>query len=162
MKNATIIASLSAAILAGAVSQGLASGDDDMPRGHGPRHSFEELDADADGRITPAEMQAHMQGRFEAADADGDGQLTREELDAQASKAQAERRARFIDMMMERADTDDSGTISMDEMQAARQMRHGMMFQRIDADGDGMISKEEFAEMRKRHGMGHRHGMKAD
>lgn len=152
MKNGILMASLSAAILAGAATQSIAAGDD-MDRGHhGKRPSFEELDTNADGAVSKDEMQAHMQARFADADADGDGKITREEMSARMEARQAERRERFLNRMFERRDADNDGALTMEEMRSDRAEK---MFARVDKDGDGSVSREEFDAMKERHGKRH-------
>ena len=147
MKNAMLTASLTAAILVGATTQVIASSG-----GHrGPHHSFEELDADGDGRITQEEMATHMQARFKGADTDGNGSLSRDELLTRMKERQAERGEKYIDHMMERHDANDDGELSLEEM---RDRGGNRMFARFDTDGDGAISAEEFEAMTSRH----RHG----
>ncbi|MEL6678253.1 MAG: calcium-binding protein, partial [Pseudomonadota bacterium] len=111
----------------------------------------EELDANADGVLTPAEMEAFRAARFAAADTDGDGELSRAELLARAETQVEERRARGIDRMLERADADDNGTLSLAELTPGRADR---MFDRLDANEDGTISAEEFEERMGRRGGG--------
>lgn len=119
------------------------------------RPDFDEIDTNGDGRITPAEMTAHMQARFDAADTDGDGLLSRDEMVSRMMERQADRMARRADRMIERHDADGDGQISLDEMQAARQ---GGMMNRMDRDDDGAISREEFTSGSGRHGDGHHGG----
>ncbi len=154
MKNAVLMTSLTAAILvAGTIESGASDG---TGKGHhGPRHSFEELDANADGKITPEEMAGHRQAMFAAADTDGDGVLSRDEMMARAQERAAKRAERAVERMLDRHDADGDGALSAGEM---REARSGRMFMHADADGDGAISKAEFDEMRDRHGGGHKHG----
>ena len=123
---------------------------------HGPRASFEQLDANGDGSLTQAEMQAHAKARFASADSNGDGNISRAELEAQAKSNASERATRRIDRMMERLDTNSDGQISASEMEAAADKRGGKrgerMFKRADADGNGSISKAEFDAMAKKGG----------
>lgn len=146
MKTSILTPALAAAFLLGGI--GLAQAESSpgkMGQGMRMHHSFEELDADADGRITQEEMAAHMQARFEGADADGDGALSRDELVTRMTERQAERIAAYADHMIERHDSDGDGKLSPDEMKADRQ---GRMFKRADADGDGAITEAEFDKMR--------------
>ncbi|PTX56882.1 EF hand domain-containing protein [Litoreibacter ponti] len=125
----------------------------------GPRASFEELDANGDGGITQAEMQAHRMARFAAADADNDGSITREELLARAQEGAGERMSKRVDRMIERLDANDDGALSEAELTAAVETRGGRGFSRADADGDGSISKAEFEALgEKRRGGGHKRG----
>lgn len=156
MKNSFLMSALGAAILAGTAAQGIAQGmgmgmGDDM-RGEGMRPSFEELDADADGKVTRAEMQRHGQARFEAADSDGDGKLSRAELEARMAARQAEMRTTMLDRMIAWRDADGDGSLSLVEMRGGHE---GMMLEHADRDGDGAVSRAEFDMMKQRLG---RHG----
>ncbi|MEL7013058.1 MAG: calcium-binding protein [Pseudomonadota bacterium] len=142
MNNTALTLCLSAAIFAGLSTQSYAAGE----RHGGPKIAFEEVDANADGLLSPAEMEAHRTGRFALADADGNGSLSRAELEARMVATQNERRARFLDRMFERRDANADGELSMAEM---AQGRSGDMFSRADANGDGLISKAEFDDVRK-------------
>ena len=148
MKNIFLISGLSAAIVAGGLSQAVAEGEGKRGLHHGPRHSFEQLDADADQRITKAEMAAHQAQRFEQADTDGNGSLSADELTARMKARMAERGGEFAARMIERHDADGDGEISLAEMRPRHADR---FFERADTDGDGAISAAEFAEMKSRH-----------
>ena len=118
--------------------------------GHGPRITFEELDADANGSVTEAEMQAHRAAGFATADTDGDGSLSRAELEAKMKSGKEGRMERRLDKMMERMDADENGSLSKEEMADAGGERKGKGFSRMDKDGNGEISKAEFDEMSKK------------
>jgi len=148
MKKAIHIAGLGALILAGAAVKVSAAGPDEILRHDPPRPTFEELDADADGRLTRAEMETHRKARFGEADANGDGEIARDELSAWIDKRRAERRQRMIDRMIAHRDIDGDGSLSIEEMGGQRGTE---MFARADADGDGTISKAEFDEMKLHH-----------
>ena len=159
MKNSVLLTALGLAILAGGA---IASGDKEGGMHHRPHHSFEELDANGDGKLMQDEMAAHMQARFEGADTDGDGTLSKEELLARVGERMAKRAEKYVDHMLERHDADDDGALTMDEMKS----RHkGKMFAKMDADQDGAVTKEEFDAMRDKHkrhkNKGHGHGDKA-
>lgn len=140
MKNLMILSALATSIALGGAVQGMAASGD----GKGPRHSFEDLDTNADGQLTKEEMQAHMQGRFDEADSNGDGVLSLEEMQAHAAAKAAERAGRMI----EHLDKDGDGGVSFEEMQARR--GGGKMFERADTDGDGAITKAEFDAAREK------------
>ncbi|MDC0657979.1 calcium-binding protein [Leisingera sp. SS27] len=144
MKHVKFIALIVAAAGMTAGSAALAKGF-----GHyGPKMSFEEIDADGNGEVTKAEIQAMKDAHFAKADSNGDGKLSLEEMQARANDRAAH--------MLERFDKDGDGALSMDEMPQPR--RAGRMFDRMDADGSGGISKEEFEEARARHSGKRWHG----
>lgn len=124
--------------------------------GPGPRASFEELDANGDGNLTQAEMQAHRKARLASADTNGDGAISRAELEAQLSANAGERAAKRVDRMMKHLDTDSDGSISASELETAASekagKRAGRGFSRADTDGNGSISKAEFEAMDKKGG----------
>lgn len=152
MKNSFLMTALGAAILAGTaapgIAQGMGMGMDHAMGGEGMRPSFEQLDADGDGKVTQAELTSHAQARFEAADSDGDGKLSRAELDARMAARQAAMRTRMIAWR----DADGDGSLSMSEIGGGP---GEMMFEQADRDGDGAVSRAEFEKMKQRHG---RHG----
>lgn len=155
MKNTVLIAALGLAIATGGA---FAASDKSEGRHHRPHHSFEELDANGDGKLTQEEMETHMQARFEGADTDGNGSLSQEELLARISAEQAKRAEKYVAHMIDRHDADGDGALTMDEMQS----RHkGKMFSRMDADDDGAVTKEEFETMRAKH-KGRKHKDKSD
>lgn len=100
--------------------------------------TFEQLDADSDGKVTAEEMATHRQARFNTADADRDGFITLAELEAQG----AERAKQRADRMMKRMDADSDGQISQEEIAANR--KGGNLFKRADTDGDGAVTQAEF------------------
>jgi len=151
MKKTLLIAGLAGAIIAGGIGQGIAK-EHKGKMGQGQRPSFEELDANSDGKITAEEMTAHMQARFDGADTDGDGAVSRDELIARMTAKHAERIARRADHMIERHDANDDGKLDVTEMQHRKK---GGMIKRMDTDGDGAISKEEFDAMHAKHGKHH-------
>lgn len=123
----------------------------------GPRHDpaviFERLDADGDGAVSLAELEAMRAARFAQTDADGDGRLDRDELLARAGHR--------ADRMIERLDSDGDGAITAEEFAAARAGRGGpdpaRVIARFDTDGDGALTRAEFdaglARMREHRGM---------
>ncbi|MFV0335283.1 MAG: EF-hand domain-containing protein [Tropicimonas sp.] len=123
--------------------------------------AFAQLDADGDGKVTAAELEAYPAARaaerFSQADADGNGALSPEELTAAIDRMR-------VEAMMSRLDTDGDGAVSQAEMEAMMgQMRETVkpgerMLERADTDKDGTISAAEydaFAESRmKQRGRG--------
>lgn len=130
----------------------------DAPRG--PRFDFAQVDADGDGKITQAEIDAHAAARFAQSDTDGNGSLSVEELIARMQTRQDERLQRGAERMIERMDKNDDGVLSADEMAPRDNSR---MFARLDANDDGAISQDEMEKAKdrfekKRGKWGKRHG----
>lgn len=151
-----LISTLAVATLVGSV--GLASAHDGQmrqgqrgPGGFGPAFDFAATDADGDGKITQAEIQALAESRFNDADTDGNGSLSADELAAQAEARNAERAAERRAAMIERMDENDDGELSLEEMQAARNASPmDRMFDRLDADNDGALSEAELDAAKER------------
>ncbi|WP_146344357.1 EF-hand domain-containing protein [Phaeobacter marinintestinus] len=151
MKHAGFIAGIALAAIT--VTAASAFAETPKPGKHGPRATFEQLDADGDGQVTQAEMEAHRAGRFTEMDTNGDGKLTADEMQAHGQQKAKDRSAK----MLEKFDKDGDGALSAEEMPKPR---HGdKMFGRIDTDGSGGVSKEEFdaakAKMKEHGRKGH-------
>lgn len=118
--------------------------------------TFEQLDADGDGAVTEAEMQAYRAARFAEMDADGNGSLSADELTTAAEQRRANRAARMI----ERVDADGDGELSAEELAEVGNKRRGGGFGRMDADNDGSVTKAEFdaAKDKRRAGFEKRRG----
>lgn len=171
MKRANLMSGVLAAALmlggAAAYAEGMGSqGKADKMGKMRPMINFEEVDANADGKITKDEIAAMATTRFTKADADGDGFLSLEEMNAKGLEMAKKRVADRSAMMLERMDTDKDGKLSLAEMEAAkdkgpRGKMGGKMFDRADADGDGAISKAEFdaAQAKMQERMKDRKGM---
>jgi hypothetical protein len=124
---------------------------------------FAEVDADADGKITKAEMQAWRAARVAGLDADSDGFLSREEVKAHAMRGAEARADSMVARMFDTRDSDGDGKLGVAEMMVPPGA--GRMFDRIDADGDGAITQAEIgaardrmAERRGEGGRGHHRG----
>lgn len=167
MKRNILMTSLTALALAGTTFAAIAASDDKPGRSdhrgeRGMMLPFDEIDADADGKITAEEMQAHAGLRFDAADTDKDGLLDAAEMQAQmlarATARMQERSARMI----ERMDRDGDGKLSAEEMRAGPRKgdRFERMLSRLDKDADGALSRAEYEaarEMRGAHRLGDGH-----
>ena len=118
---------------------------------------FAMIDADKDGKITYAELEAHRKAEFDAADTNKDGALDADELSARALARFQEKLAERTQGMLDNMDNDGSGSLSPDEMGQGPGMRN---FARIDADNDGFVTKEEIQAGMKHHKKrGHGWGM---
>ncbi|SOH92324.1 EF hand [Monaibacterium marinum] len=130
-------------------------------RGRG--FDFSAVDTNGDGEITAPELDAHRAAQFARIDTDGNGSVDASELQAAGEAREQARRDNRAAEMLERADANDDGVLSQEELQSPR--RGGDMFERLDADGNGSISAEELEEAgdhrrggdRKDHERGHRH-----
>ena len=119
---------------------------------------FDEVDANKDGMLTEAEVQAFRAGRFAAADVDGNGSLSAEEMSALQMQQMQDRMAQRTKKMMQRLDANGDGQLSAEELAKMGDGRGGKsksdkgkpMFQRADTDGDGMLSKAEAEAALKR------------
>ncbi len=115
------------------------------PRGMGSMMSFEEMDLNGDGKVTPEEMAALGQTRFEKADTNGDGFLDADEMQVHIVEMATQHAAKKAERMMAHKDADNDGKLSFEEMQP-NEKRKDKMFSRFDTDGDGAISQAEFEE----------------
>lgn len=157
MKTTFLVAAIAAGITLAATAE--------ARQGHGQGQraelpAFEELDANADGSVTLAEigaaMQARMDARFAETDTNGDGALSAEEMVAAADTERQERMAERVGKQIERMDANGDGMLQAEELAEAREDggRRGPMaerlFDRFDADEDGGLSAEEFADATER------------
>ncbi len=140
--------------------------------GHGAGHGFDKLDANNDGSITRAEVDAQAAERFAKIDANRDGFVTQAEMTTHhdAMRAQmaakmkeradkggerAERRMERMEKRGERMDkrgdhfakrdANADGRISLPEFQAGG----AKMLERFDTDKNGVVTKEEMAKARE-------------
>lgn len=118
---------------------------------------FDTIDADKDGKLTYAELEANRKAEFDAADTNKDGALSADELQARALARFQEKLTERTQGMLDTMDNDGNGSLSQDEMGEGPGMRN---FARIDADNDGSITKEEIqAGMKHVKKRGHGWGM---
>ncbi len=124
--------------------------------------NFEQLDTDNSGTLSADELSEfkkgwagkhHKRGKFAEMDKNSDGQLDKEEVGGRLL-------ANF-----EQLDTDNSGTLSADELSVLKQRGAGkhhkgrhhqrLSFAELDTDGNGSLSESEFAaQERGRFGKG--------
>lgn len=108
---------------------------------------FDRIDADRDGVLTRAEVQAARNRMFDRLDADRDGALTAAEAEAARNQARARaawRSARLAGMQGERLaalDRNRDGRVSRDEFVAGTGW-----FDRMDAGGRG-VTRAQFAAL---------------
>ncbi|HUL05138.1 MAG TPA: EF-hand domain-containing protein [Candidatus Acidoferrum sp.] len=122
----------------------------DGGHGHWGRWMFQEMDANRDGKVTQAEIDAFEAARAAEVDTNHDGKITADELQAFHEKEKAKREA----AMLARMDTNGDGTVSVQEYEAAQTWR----LARMDRNGDGTIDEQDM-HMRGGDGGGmhHRH-----
>lgn len=129
------------------------------------------LDTNSDGKVSQDEMLAGATQTFERFDADKNGEVTKAEVDAKrdafrdarkafrevkatdgearAAAREALRDARMDRMgtrMFERADADKNGTLTKAEMETAA----AAMFKQRDSNGDGFITTDEVGKRHKK------------
>jgi Ca2+-binding EF-hand superfamily protein len=139
----TIMGSTLGLALAGLAGLAAAQPSDDHP---GHRHSgaalaerwFERMDANKDGQLTRAEVEAGSQRLFERLDANKDGDVTREEAETGAVAIRTEERtARFKQL-----DSNGDGRLTQEESKLPARF-----FAKLDSNGDHALSLEEFSAM---------------
>lgn len=114
--------------------------------GHWGRWMVQEMDANKDGKVTQAEIEAFQAARAAEIDADKDGKITADEIQAFRERQRAKHEAE----MLARMDANGDGTVSVQEYEAAQTWR----LARMDRNGDGAIDEQD---MRGGGGMHHRH-----
>jgi len=129
--------------------------------GRGPGPGMEHLkaaDANNDGQITRAEIEAYRGAKFDEIDKDGNGVLSAEEHAAMRGSWGGKGKPGNWDKQgegkrgkgMMRGDADGDGKITKAEFVAASDR----MLERLDTNGDDIISADELANVRTRFGKG--------
>jgi Ca2+-binding EF-hand superfamily protein len=129
----------------GGMGMGGPGGED---RGAMLTEMFDKVDADKDGKVTYAELEANKKAEFAAADTNGDGVLSAEELSARELARFQEKLADRTQAMLDDKDNDGNGSLSEAELGDGPVMRN---FARVDADNDGSITKDEIQAAMKHH-----------
>lgn len=122
---------------------------------------FDAMDADKDGKLTQAEIDAFRAARFAAADTNGDGAIDKDELAALRLQEMQARAGNQAARMLDRMDGNGDGKLSASEMPG--EGMGAQLFARADSDKDGAISKAEAeaamtklaGRMEKHRGKGH-------
>ena len=113
------------------------------------RERFKQIDTNQDGVISLDEFSAEgrfIDRRMSRADANGDGAITTDEMEGRQALISAEAQSRIEKRIedsrafFERADLDNIGSVTADEMRAA-------IFDRLDSEGDQTLSKRELRAM---------------
>lgn len=106
------------------------------------------IDADNDGVVTREEAKAYprLSADFDAADANKDGKLETAEMDAHRDKMRVEMRAK-AEERWKAADADGDGALSRDEATASMP-RLAERFDKFDSNGDGKIARDEMHNVR--------------
>ncbi len=127
-------------------------------RGFGPKQAtFSEVDTNSNGQISETEMGAMTANRFDLADANTDGFIDADEMKAHwenmadnmpgtpngsdHSERMMERMGDIMDRVIARADEDEDGKISFEELMA---VQPGLVFADIDTNEDGAVSEMEW------------------
>lgn len=150
MKHGFRIIALGLAMAAGASLTAASAQETEQAHGRDAM-SFERIDADGDGKLTPDEMAAHRKARLMGFDLDGDALIDADELREGMTRHGAKRVEMRITRILNHHDANGDGKIGADEMARGR---GGRMFRKVDTDGDGALSEAEFEAIRTaRHGM---------
>jgi Ca2+-binding EF-hand superfamily protein len=134
------ILALSSLIVAAAAQAG-----DPQAAGKPGRH---QIDANGDGIVTRGEAKSfpRLTADFDVADANKDGQLDSAEMNAHREKMRVEMRAK-AEQRWKEADQDGDGALSREEAQASMP---GLAerFEKFDSNGDGKIARDEMHNVR--------------
>ena len=106
-----------------------------------PLFDFARIDADGDGLVTKAEVEAFRAAQATKIDTDGNGKLDAAELQAEMLQRAGERAEKIAAHVIKERDSDGDGTLSVAEMAAGPQRSN--LFDRVDQNADGAISRDE-------------------
>jgi Ca2+-binding EF-hand superfamily protein len=108
-------------------------------------------DANRDGVISREEAQSipRLAGQFDTADANKDGKIDTAEMEAYRATVRTEARAR-VQARWKAADKNGDGALSREEAQASMPRLAGN-FDKFDANGDGRIEPGELHDFRRIH-----------
>ena len=150
MTPKTVLSAVTLAAMVAASFSTVAQADAGGRDRGGPMFNFEEMDANADGKVTKKEITTYHAAKVTAMDSDQDGNLSAAELLAAQAQRQAEREAareavrgaKMVERVLAKRDANKDGVLSVEEMTQPAD-RGDKMFARVDTDGDGAISKAE-------------------
>ena len=104
---------------------------------------FDDMDANADGRVSQAEHAAWASQKFARMDANGDGRVTATEMNAQKERMGSSKADSKAEMSSEEKirmiDTNADGVLTKDEHEAGTATK----FREMDTNRDGFLSKNE-------------------
>lgn len=108
------------------------------------QRTMETFDADKNGSIAKAEVEATLQAQFKALDKNGDGALSQEEFMAYTPvfgnvPAKESKRTAWLEKRFKRLDSDNDGKVTEAEFLAGE----GKRFAGGDDDKDGQVTAEE-------------------
>ena len=120
-------------------------------------YSFDTVDANKDGKITPDELTAWQAAQVTTADTNADGKLSVDELAAAQLKAMTAMVTTHVTEMVTKLDPDGDKMLSAAEIASAPIKKD--MFSHLDTNNDGVVDKAEAdaAARMIQHGHG-RHG----
>ena len=110
--------------------------------GFGADVMFDQLDADADGKVTAEEIAAARQARVTGLDANSDGLISASELAARTMEGMQARADAMAARRIAAQDVDGDGMLSAAEL--ATPPMPVALFDRMDSDKDGAISQAEY------------------
>ncbi|MDZ4861709.1 MAG: EF-hand domain-containing protein [Candidatus Hydrogenedentes bacterium] len=117
-----------------------------------PRATFEQLDANADGKLVLDEIKAKIpnfsEARFKARDMDGDGSISPQEMKNKPAVAKQEANALAPGDLFKRADKDTSGTLTPEEALAIAPGFTEARFKKFDKNADGLLTLDEVPQPR--------------
>jgi hypothetical protein len=109
----------------------------------GPPDMLDAFDANADGRLTQAEIDAALTERFAKYDSNGDGALSVDEFEGLFTEVARP----MIVRAYQRLDPDGDAAVTADEFERP----FANIVKRHDRDGDGALSKDDWRRGHRRH-----------
>ena len=128
-----------ALLIGGLALSALALAADEWKPGGSVDDQVRMMDGNGDGKVSPAEHAAGAKLMFEKLDADHDGDVTAAEMDAAHAAAGSDGGAMSSADKIQAIDTDRNGKLSAAEHEAGSQS----MFTKTDANQDGSVDAAE-------------------